>query len=212
MVLLNKIIESALTNIEHDFYSFHRFDKEIKTSKPEKEEKIKPLHSKDEKVVQLRVINSPIKNNEVAVGTYPKEWQNLYIQNNFSEVDPVVIKLKNSFNPILWGENYYSHEDLDLDTKVEFVKNAQDFKIYQGISVPLGNYLGAQGAMTIAFKKNKFISETSFFCMAAHLRTIGNTIFKLQDFIDDKINIPLEEYEELFKFLKNSNHSCTAAM
>jgi len=205
--MLNKIIESALNNIDHDFYAFYRLG-DIQAPPLDKKDKDTLNRIDDSKVIQLRVIKP--EHNNFFIWNYPKEWANHYVSQDFSQIDPVVEKLKNHFNPFIWGEGYFSPQDLDLEEKEQFIKDAQDYNLYQGITVPLGSYRKIEGAITIAFSRNKPISNTAFFAITAHLRNLGNMIFKLQDHREGKLDIPLDEYEELFKFIKDSNHSCTS--
>jgi len=205
MSLLNKIIESALTNIDHDFYSFHRFGTANNLLLNEESKK----NQSDQLNIEHPQNFTP-ESHDSLICNYPVEWTTQYLENSYSLVDPVVYKSKNQFNPFIWGEGYFSPEDIDLEEKEQFIKDANDYNLSQGISVPLGTYNNSYGVMTIAFKKSKFISNTTFFGITSHLNHLGKMISKLQDFSEGKITLSLEEQETLFKFLTNSNHSCTA--
>lgn len=210
MAFLHKMIESFLVNIDHDFYAFRRFNDETvhKTGRNQKTGTFPANINKN--VISFTCY--PPQSDDGHIWNYPTEWTKLYVSQGCTNIDPVIAKLKRQFNPFIWGEGYFSPQDLDLEEKEQFIKKAQDFNLYKGISVPLGSYQKIEGALTIAFRKNQFIGDAAFFALSAHLRNLGNTILLFQDYIAGKVDISLEEYEELFRFLKDSNYSCTSIL
>lgn len=79
--------------------------------------------------------------------TYPDQWVNRYFDQNYMGVDPV---LKSSFDralPYSWDE-VVSTDDLSREQK-SFFMEADDFKLRNGLSIPIQGYNGEFALMSV---------------------------------------------------------------
>lgn len=79
--------------------------------------------------------------------TYPDQWVHRYFEQDYMKVDPV---LRASFDralPYSWDE-VLAHNDLSCEEK-HFFMEADDFKLRNGLSVPINGYNGEFALMTV---------------------------------------------------------------
>jgi len=106
----------------------------------------------------------------VAVTTYPEEWVKRYIRKNYTSLDPVIGKGPKNLVPFSWGEEFNPSRLEDQKTK-RFFSEAYDFKIRNGLSIPIHGHAGEFAQLTLVAdgspkEADKTIAEHRF---TAHL-------------------------------------------
>ena len=110
--------------------------------------------------------------------TYPQEWCDRYISQNYSLHD--YVHLKNSFLPVIWGQNI-SKSISPLQKRI--FMEAEDFHIYKGITVSFRtpkslNY------MTLAFGKHETLSPNKIVELTHNLQIIYQMIYTYQSLLE----------------------------
>lgn len=83
--------------------------------------------------------------------TFPEEWVGMYHEKDLSQVDPIVAATLDLKLPYTWDtENWKQDVTPEQDT---FFRDAHDFEVCRGLSIPIYGPLGDFGLFT-------FISET----------------------------------------------------
>jgi LuxR family transcriptional regulator, quorum-sensing system regulator BjaR1 len=78
----------------------------------------------------------------------PAEWKQHYLEKKIVERDPTMIEAMNSTEPFLWSEVYAKYRN---DKKLRRVyEEASEFKLNEGISVPIFGPKGYAALMTLA--------------------------------------------------------------
>ena len=80
--------------------------------------------------------------------TFPMEWIKLYHLRDYARVDPVVSATLNHRLPIAWDIETFGSIGPE---QREFFRNAHDFGIRRGLSIPLYGSMGDFGLMTLLF-------------------------------------------------------------
>lgn len=208
MSLIRQQIDSFLRGTKCSYFAICRFDFP--------QEKHKKL-ANTRKIISFETSNivnfEPYKASRPVnfISSYPDEWLNLYFK-NFYEIDPVLIRSRNSFVPFMWGDGITRREELDLPGQEELFDTAKKFDINKGVTVPIGNHNNMKAAITLAFGKDVELNNTKFFAISWHLAHLGNFVCYLQDKYDKGEELEQEELVELYSFLSNSHHSCQAIL
>lgn len=85
--------------------------------------------------------------------TYPPEWQDLYLKNRYSRIDPVVTDAKRRMRFFSWSASDWPKRDLGADEKL-FRSQALDFGLRAGITVPVEGAYGSILMLTFATSKD----------------------------------------------------------
>ena len=88
----------------------------------------------------------------VFVHTFPEEWVNHYMEQQFYKLDPVIIKGKSLHTPFQW-----SHLTLGEEvgkSLAEYNNQASEFGLNEGIGVPIPRADGKKSIFTITGNKN----------------------------------------------------------
>lgn len=88
--------------------------------------------------------------NTHALSNYPAEWQRIYLDNEYTTIDPVVILAKRSMLPFLWSQQANSGV---APKAIQFFSEAADFGIRSGISIPVRGTFGRMAMLTLASDK-----------------------------------------------------------
>lgn len=74
--------------------------------------------------------------------TYPEEWLDLYVRNNFCEIDPVAKENFTAFKVQYWADTYrkYGHPE-------EFIELAEQFNLREGYTCGVGDHTGRGGSL-----------------------------------------------------------------
>lgn len=73
---------------------------------------------------------------------YPSEWLELYVEQRFDKIDPLVKENCLNFNLQYWADTYKKY-----DTPKVFISQAEDFGLRQGYTHGLGNLKGDKGSI-----------------------------------------------------------------
>jgi len=79
--------------------------------------------------------------------TYPKQWENRYFEKNYMAIDPVLEACFHRSLPYAWDE-IVAPMELTREQR-DFFMEASDFKLNDGISVPINGYKGEFALMTM---------------------------------------------------------------
>lgn len=85
----------------------------------------------------------------VAFTDYPAEWQDLYFQNHYTTIDPVVTTAKRRMRLFSWSAEDRSVRRSSREIK-RFYSQAIDFGIRSGVSVPIRTSYGRTAMVTLA--------------------------------------------------------------
>ncbi len=85
----------------------------------------------------------------VAFTDYPAEWQDLYFQNHYTAIDPVVTTAKRRMRLFSWSAEDRSVLRSSREIK-RFYSQAIDFGIRSGVSVPIRTSYGRTAMVTLA--------------------------------------------------------------
>lgn len=83
----------------------------------------------------------------LVVTTYPKQWENRYFEQNYMTIDPVLEACFHRSLPYSWDE--VVDPGALTEEQKEFFIEAGDFKLKNGISVPINGYKGEFALMTM---------------------------------------------------------------
>lgn len=130
------------------------------------------------------------------ISNYPKEWIDRYFDNEYQNIDYPLLKSRTTIIPFAWGEKN-NKKDI-LNEQVNILKDAQDFKIYCGITAPI-ILKGKTGGVTISFDKLKKIKQTELIHIGSNLQMIINVLLSLKHILDTIHNNDLSLIDNLFK-------------
>jgi DNA-binding CsgD family transcriptional regulator len=102
--------------------------------------------------------NNPVFSN-VINHSYNSDWGEVYFENNFIEVDPVVNFSLNSKQPFTWSTAFRRLSTKDRKAK-EFITLANDFKLKDGIAHQIANPRnGTLLSLSISHPKNRYFTQ-----------------------------------------------------
>jgi LuxR family transcriptional regulator, quorum-sensing system regulator BjaR1 len=78
---------------------------------------------------------------------WPTDWFNIYIENNFDRVDPVIRHCRSSIHPFEWAEAPYDAER--ERGAAEVMRRATDFGMVRGFIVPIHGLAGYEAAVSL---------------------------------------------------------------
>lgn len=208
MSLIKQQIDSFLQRLPYNYFAIARFDAPF-------EQTVLSFPKNIPDIVNSNVISfdsfkgyRPVN----FISSYPEGWLDFYF-NHFYEIDPVLIRAKNTFLPFIWGNGVSSSNEYDIaEEQEELFDVANQYGISKGITVPIGNLNNMKAAITLSFEKNIEINNTRFFSIACHLAHLGNFVCYLQDKYDKKETLEQEELVKIYSFLSDSHHSCQATI
>lgn len=120
-----------------------------------------------------------IKNGEKSsFSTYPQEWLKHYLAQKYHENDYVL--LKNSFFPFAWGEKVSTNI---TSLQRQIFKEAQDFHIFQGITVPFSS-TRSPGAITLSFSKREKLSQQKILKLGTELQFFCQMMVIYKDLLE----------------------------
>ena len=83
--------------------------------------------------------------------TYPMEWTQLYIKNNYFQIDPVVRISKTGFLPVDWSELHYESDAINA-----FFRKANTYEVgKQGFTIPVRGPYGERSLFTATSSCNR---------------------------------------------------------
>lgn len=85
------------------------------------------------------------------LSTFPKEWVEHYLDNNFSEVDPLVTKAPMSFAPFQWSD--IINATPLTDRQKHYWMEASDYGLTEGIGIPIHGYNGRLAIVTLVSRQ-----------------------------------------------------------
>ena len=88
----------------------------------------------------------------VMMMTLPTEWLNIYHRNDYARIDPVVGAALNQRLPISWDIETIAHSE-DREQR-KFMRDAHDFGVCRGLSIPLYGAMGDFGLMTFVSRED----------------------------------------------------------
>lgn len=109
--------------------------------------------------------------------TYPQEWCDHYLSQNYDKHD--YVHLKNSFLPVIWGQSV-SKNISPLQRKI--FKEAEDFQIYKGITVSF-RISKSPHFLTLAFGKKERLSSNKIVELTNSLQIINEMIYTYQSLL-----------------------------
>lgn len=193
---LHAFVSSYLTGIKYSHFSLYGIHNNTSI-----------INTENSNIVSNTTYRPPL-----FVSSYPTEWIDLYFKKKFFSIDPILNKTKQSMIPFLWGEEH-SPEIFRNDNDSDYLfRNANDYGIYKGITVPIYDENNAISSMTLTFDKKEIINDTSFFALVGHMNNIGRVCHKLHRFHNGEVILPPDELETISRFLTKSNHSCIAML
>lgn len=100
---------------------------------------------------------------------YPTEWFEIYKENNYIEIDPVVEKTKLSCVPIVWHEI----DDMSKEQE-EMMELAKEYGLRDGISFPIHGAGGGHGILSLAFKSTPKKMKSRLASIAPNVQYFAN--------------------------------------
>lgn len=100
-----------------------------------------------------------------AVSNYDREWQNLYFDRGYIEVDPVVKLAGTNMRPFTWSAG--SLAQAEMREARRFYSEAGDFGIRSGISIPVRTAFQHLSVLTLASNKPELSIEKDIDQIAA---------------------------------------------
>lgn len=82
-----------------------------------------------------------------ALSNYPSEWQNLYLENRYAVIDPVVVIARRSMEVFRWSQDEMAGPSPET---LHFFRQAADFGIRSGLSIPVRGGFGRTAMLTLA--------------------------------------------------------------
>lgn len=120
-------------------------------------------HYFDRKLKQLgdlkyayMVLNKKNPTDMVIISNYPSEWVDIYKENNFQQIDPVVIASFTRIAPFSWDENITINSELNFSKIFNLSKN---YKIVNGHTFILHDYYNNLALLSILMNENG-VNET----------------------------------------------------
>lgn len=120
-------------------------------------------HYFDRKLKQLgdlkyayMVLNKKNPADMVIISNYPSEWVDIYKENNFQQIDPVVIASFTRIAPFSWDENITINSELNFSKIFNLSKN---YKIVNGHTFILHDYYNNLALLSILMNENG-VNET----------------------------------------------------
>jgi hypothetical protein len=138
---------------------------------------------------------------DASFSTYPKEWCTRYLSQKYYEHDYVF--LKHLYLPVIWGEQISKNVPT---AQKQIFKEAQDFNIYKGITVPFLTP-NLREFITIAFNKKDKISSNKLLCLSSELHIACQMIFTYKHILEsdsDSQAEALQFIEEVENWQKGS--------
>jgi len=84
----------------------------------------------------------------IAVTTYPDQWVQRYIRKGYTALDPVIAKGPQNLMPFSWGEEF-NPIHLEDNKQKQFFSEAYDFKLRNGLSIPIHGHAGEFAQLTL---------------------------------------------------------------
>jgi LuxR family transcriptional activator of conjugal transfer of Ti plasmids len=103
----------------------------------------------------------------VLISTYPLGWTSHYLQNNYQEIDPVILEALRSPEPFSWGIGVDARPHSTVQQKL--LHEASQYGIRLGFTVPIHDGHGAIAALTFAADQRGATFER---CTSAHARVL----------------------------------------
>lgn len=88
--------------------------------------------------------------------TWPEGWYRRYDEHNYLHSDPVIVKLRSSTMPVAWHEAEY---DASNKAAHAVMTEATEFKLRNGLSVPIFTLSGDQAAVSFGGEKYDLSGE-----------------------------------------------------
>ena len=88
----------------------------------------------------------------VMMMTLPSEWLSIYHEKDYARIDPVIEATLNQRLPISWDIETVAHSN-DREQQ-RFLRDAHDFGVCRGLSIPLYGAMGDFGLMTFVSREN----------------------------------------------------------
>ncbi|AUX94690.1 helix-turn-helix transcriptional regulator [Mixta gaviniae] len=102
------------------------------------------------------VLNKKNPADMVIISNYPSEWVDIYKENNFQQIDPVVIASFTRIAPFSWDENITINTELNFSKIFNLSKN---YKIVNGHTFILHDYYNNLALLSILMNENG-VNET----------------------------------------------------
>lgn len=95
-----------------------------------------------------------------SVYTYAEEWITMYLENNYQDIDPVLLDGSRASEPFYWSSEQYQEDE----ALAEFFDTAGEYGVSWGVTTPLKASLKANAVLTCSASKTSRppdgISET----------------------------------------------------
>jgi LuxR family transcriptional regulator, activator of conjugal transfer of Ti plasmids len=92
--------------------------------------------------------SSPITKPPVIIHNFPKQWEEHYVKNNYSRVDPVIVHGQHSTRPFQWSGLLHRVE-LTKPQK-DYYSEASDVGLRDGLAIPIITRSGGSSVVSIA--------------------------------------------------------------
>lgn len=134
-----------------------------------------------ERFAYLQAAGAEIK----TFNSYPAEWQNVYLANRYSLIDPVVTTAKRKMSPFAWSVDAWPVRSLSKEQK-RLRSQAIEFGIRSGITIPVEGSFGSTLMLTLASSRpradtmvvdNRAKAERAVLCAHYRLRTLAERPF-----------------------------------
>ncbi|GLR08241.1 LuxR family transcriptional regulator [Mixta theicola] len=122
------------------------------------------------------ILNKKNPADMVIISNYPKEWVEIYKENNYQQIDPVVIASFTRICPFSWDENITINSELNFSKIFNLSKN---YKIVNGHTFVLHDYYNNLVLLSILMNENH-IHETEAI-VAQHQEQLQMLLIKAHD-------------------------------
>lgn len=90
----------------------------------------------------------------VAFSDYPAEWQNIYFEERYTVIDPVVTTAKRCMRMFAWSAENCEARRSSREVR-QFYSAAADFGIRSGVSIPIKTSYGRTAMITLASDRRR---------------------------------------------------------
>lgn len=125
----------------------------------------------------------------IMLNSYPKEWQERYVEKKYLEVDPTVLIGRFSQQPILWSDEVFAK-------KPELWNDARDAGLRVGWAKSILESQSVGGMLTLA-RADEPLTEKELAAKEPHMRWLANTAHQgFRRILAARWNIPLSSREK----------------
>lgn len=118
------------------------------------------------------------------VSGYPEQWQSIYAERGYLQLDPTVAHCQKSTQPLIWSEEVFSDEG-----SISVFEEARSFGLSHGVSAAVHESNGTTKTM-LSFARDRPIDEPSLGVQTVAKTIASCTHFVLAEIVRDHLPKP----------------------